>query len=50
MILSFMDSLLQPASREGMTIADFIAKGEGPTLEFKASTRWDYKRSVGRYC
>jgi len=43
---AFMDSLLQPASREGLTIGDFIAKGEGPTLEFKSSTRWDYKRST----
>ncbi|MGI8782169.1 MAG: GmrSD restriction endonuclease domain-containing protein, partial [Acidobacteriota bacterium] len=45
-INAFMDALLQPASREGFTIGDFIAKGEGPTLEFKASLRWDYKRLV----
>lgn len=44
-INAYMDSLLQPASRAGLTISDFIAKGESPTLEFKSSVRWDYRRS-----
>jgi hypothetical protein len=40
---TFMDSLLTTATRKGWTINDFIARGEGPDLEFKSSIRWDYK-------
>jgi hypothetical protein len=42
-INTFMGSLLQPANREGMTLNDFISRGEGPQLEFKSSIRWDRK-------
>ena len=42
-INTFMDSLLAKASRDGWTINDFIARGEGARLEFKSSIRWDYK-------
>jgi hypothetical protein len=40
-INTYMDSLLAKVDQEGMTIHDFIARGEGPTLEFKTSVRWD---------
>ena len=39
----FMDSLLTKATSKGWTINDFIARGEGPNLEFKSSIRWDHK-------
>lgn len=42
-INTFMDSLLAETSREGWTINDFIARGEGPRLEFKSSIRWDHR-------
>lgn len=42
-INTFMDSLLAPSSREDWTINDFIARGEGPRLEFKSSIRWDHR-------
>jgi hypothetical protein len=42
-INTYMDSLLAEASREGWTIKDFIARGEGPRLEFKSSIRWDHR-------
>ncbi len=42
-INTFMDSLLTTATSKGWTINDFVARGEGPTLEFKSSIRWDYK-------
>ena len=42
-INTFMDSLLAESSREGWTINDFIARGEGPRLEFKSSIRWDHR-------
>jgi hypothetical protein len=42
-INTFMDSLLAKTSREGLTINDFVARGEGPRLEFKSSIRWDYR-------
>lgn len=42
-INTFMDSLLSNATKKGWTINDFIARGEGPDLEFKSSIRWDYK-------
>lgn len=45
-INTFMDSLLAEESREGWTINDFIARGEGPRLEFKSSIRWDHRMSV----
>ena len=45
-INTFMDSLLAPESREGLTINDFIARGEGPHLEFKSSVRWDHRQGV----
>ena len=40
---TFMDSLLTTATSKGLTINDFVARGEGPTLEFKSSIRWDHK-------
>lgn len=42
-INTFMDSLLAETSREGWTINDFIARGEGARLEFKSSIRWDHR-------
>lgn len=42
-INAYMDSLLAESSREGWTINDFIARGEGPQLEFKSSIRWDHR-------
>ncbi len=42
----FMDSLLSEAASGSFSIHDFIAKGEGPNLEFKSSIRWDYKLST----
>ena len=45
-INTYMDSLLQPANRAGMTISDFVARGEGPRLEFKSSFRWDYRQQA----
>jgi hypothetical protein len=42
-INTFMDSLLTAATSKGWTLNDFIARGEGPELEFKSSIRWDYK-------
>lgn len=42
-INTYMDSLLAESSREGWTINDFIARGEGPQLEFKSSIRWDHR-------
>jgi hypothetical protein len=42
-INTFMDSLLTEPTDEGWTINDFIARGEGPRLEFKSSIRWDHK-------
>ena len=44
-INTFMESLLATESSKGFTILDFIARGEGPQLEFKSSVRWDYKLS-----
>jgi hypothetical protein len=38
-INTFMDSLLAPADQHGLTIHDFIARGESSTLEFKSSVR-----------
>jgi hypothetical protein len=40
---TFMDSLLIKATSKGWTINDFVARGEGPNLEFKSSIRWDHK-------
>lgn len=45
-INTFMDSLLAEKQSVGFTIFDFIARGEGPQLEFKSSIRWDYKLST----
>lgn len=42
-INTYMDSLLATADQKGLTIHDFIARGEGPTLEFKTSVRWDVR-------
>jgi hypothetical protein len=44
-INTFMDSLLAEKQSVGFTIFDFIARGEGPQLEFKSSVRWDYNLS-----
>lgn len=44
-INTYMESLLAKADQHGMTIHDFIARGEGPTLEFKTSVRWDVVES-----
>jgi hypothetical protein len=43
---TYMDSLLATADAHGFTIHDFIARGEGPTLEFKASVRWDVRQGA----
>jgi hypothetical protein len=40
-INTFMDSQLAKPMATGFTIHDFIARGEGPSLEFKASVRVD---------
>lgn len=45
-INTYMDSLLAKADQQGMTIHDFIARGEGPTLEFKSSVRWDVRQNI----
>lgn len=39
----FMDSLLPGAPPTHFTVEDYIAQGEGDTVEFKMSLRWDYK-------
>jgi predicted HTH transcriptional regulator len=38
-----MDSLLSQTTATGYSINYFIARGEGPQLEFKSSIRWDHK-------
>jgi hypothetical protein len=45
-INTYMDSLLAKADQKGLTIHDFIARGEGPTLEFKTSVRWDVRQEA----
>ncbi len=45
-INTYMDSLLAKADQKGLTIHDFIARGEGPTLEFKTSVRWDVRQGT----
>src|SRR6266487_276090 len=45
-INTFMDALLRPELRAGLSIADFIARGEGPNLEFKSSLRWDRRQNA----
>ncbi len=43
-INTYMDSLLAAPDQKGFTIHDFIARGEGPSLEFKSSVRWDVQQ------
>jgi predicted HTH transcriptional regulator len=43
-INTYMDSLLAERDQRGFTIHDFIARGEGPSLEFKSSVRWDTRQ------
>ncbi len=45
-INTYMDSLLTKPDQRGLTINDFIARGEGPTLEFKTSIRWDVRQQL----
>lgn len=45
-INTYMDSLLANADARGFTIHDFIARGEGPTIEFKTSVRWDVRQGL----
>ena len=45
-INTFMESLLAKPDSVGFTIYDFIARGEGPQLEFKTSVRWDFEMST----
>lgn len=45
-INTFMDSLLAESGHVEWTINDFIARGEGPSLEFKSSIRWDHRNAV----
>jgi hypothetical protein len=39
----FMDKLLAEREKAPFTIADYIAAGEGETVEFKGSLRWDFR-------
>jgi Uncharacterized conserved protein len=45
-INTYMDSLLAKKDQKGLTIHDFISRGEGPTLEFKSSVRWDIREGA----
>jgi predicted HTH transcriptional regulator len=38
-----MDALLAEEQPKPFTIADYIAAGEGETVEFKGSLRWDFR-------
>jgi len=42
-INEFMDALLAEEQPKPFTIADYIAAGEGETVEFKGSLRWDFR-------
>jgi len=42
-INEFMDALLTEEQPKAFTIADYIAAGEGETVEFKGSLRWDFR-------
>jgi hypothetical protein len=42
-INEFMDALLEEPAESGLTIDDLIAQGEGKTVEYKSSLRWDYR-------
>jgi hypothetical protein len=42
-INGFMDDLLAEEEKPRFTIADYIGAGEGETVEFKASLRWDHR-------
>jgi len=43
-INDFMDALLAEEEPQAFTIADYIAAGEGETVEFKGSLRWDFRQ------
>jgi hypothetical protein len=43
-INEFMDSLIAEQSLGGETIGDLIAQGESPTVEYKASLRYDIRQ------
>ena len=43
MINEFMDGLMSEQAPVTFTIADYIAAGEGETVEFKGSLRWDFR-------
>lgn len=45
-INQFMDSLLADVPERRFTVADYIAAGEGETVEFKMSLRWDYRQET----
>lgn len=45
-INEFMDNLARSDEQIGArSITDIISEGEGPTVEFKSSLRWDYRSS-----
>ncbi len=45
-INTYVESLLAKTEARGFTIHDFIARGEGSTLEFKTSVRWDVRQGT----
>jgi hypothetical protein len=44
-INGFMDGLIEDEPETALSLKDYIAKGEGPQIEFKGSMRWDAKLS-----
>ncbi|MGA2285679.1 MAG: DUF262 domain-containing protein [Dehalococcoidia bacterium] len=45
-INDFMDHLLAEEQPKPFTIGDYVAAGEGETVEFKGSLRWDHRQQV----